>query len=271
MTFETLLLDDAGPVAVLTLNRPTKLNAINKTMLEELDRAILQVEENPNVYAVVLQGEGRAFCAGFDLKSGVETQREGVADWRPAIQRDLDVIMRFWRISKPTIAAVHGYVLAGGFELSLACDLTIAAEGSRFGSPEVRFGSSIAALLLPWYVNPKRAKQMILTGNDKIDALEACNLGIINEVVPQGQERARAYELAREMALMDPDSLRLNKQAINRTYEMMGLNQALDMGVDVSVQIESIETPARRGFNKVLQESGMKEALEWREAQFSKD
>jgi enoyl-CoA hydratase len=94
MIFETLLLENVGTVAVLTLNRPTKLNAINKTMLEELDRAILQVEENPNVYAVVLQGEGRAFCAGFDLKSGAETQREGVADWRLAIQRDIQADYR---------------------------------------------------------------------------------------------------------------------------------------------------------------------------------
>ena len=96
--------------------------------------------------------------------------------------------MQFWDCPKPTIAAVHGFALAGGFEMALSCDLTIAAEGTRFGEPEVRFGSGIVALLLPWMTTPKLAKELLLTGNDQIDAQRALGMGIVNRVVPLGSE-----------------------------------------------------------------------------------
>ena len=247
------------------MNRPDKLNAINKTMLDELDTGLDMIENDDSIYSVVLTGKGRAFCSGFDLQAGIEANRQGADDWREAIQYDLDLIMRFWRLSKPTIAAVHGYALAGGFELALACDMTVCEQGSLFGEPELRFGSSIVALLLPWYTNPKRAKKMLLTGQDRMSAQEALSLGIVNEVVDENEGLNRAIALAHEVALMDPDSVRLTKQAINRSYEIMGLNQALDMGVDTSVQIESIETPLRRKFNQILRSDGLKAALVWRE------
>ena len=174
--------------------------------------------------------------------------------------------MRFWHCPKPTIAAVHGYALAGGFEIALACDMTVCDTESFFGEPELRFGSSIVALLLPWYVNPKRARQMLLTGRDRISADEALSMGIVNEVVAAGEASARAVALAREVALMDPDSVRMTKQAINQTYEVMGLARALRIGADASVAIETLETDLRRQFNEILRRDGMKAALAWREA-----
>jgi enoyl-CoA hydratase len=265
MNYETIEFSQQGPVGILSLNRPDKLNAINKTMLDELNRLLDDVEKDDSIYSLVLHGNGRAFCAGFDLKAGSEANRQGVNDWRPAIQYDLEVIMRFWHLSKPTIAVVHGYALAAGFELALACDLTVCESGSLFGEPEVRFGSSIVALLLPWYTNPKRSKKILLCGEDRMPAEEAHQLGIVNEVVAEGEGLNRGTQLAREIALMDPDSVKLTKQAINRTYEIMGLNQALAMGVDTSVLIESIETPLRKKFNEILREQGLKAALAWRE------
>ena len=266
MTFETIEFSQQGPVAILTLNRPDKLNSITKTMLDELNAALDDIEGNDSILTLVLNGNGRAFCAGFDLKAGSEAKRKGVADWRPAIQYDFDVIMRFWHLSKPTIAAVHGYALAAGFELALACDMTICESNSLFGEPEVRFGSSIVAMLLPWYTNPKRAKKILLSGQDRMGAQEALDFGIVNEIVDQNEGLNRAIELAREVALMDPDSVKLTKQAINRSYEIMGLNQALAMGVDTSVLIESLDTPLRREFNKILDSEGLKAALAWRES-----
>lgn len=265
MSFQNIELNQNGAVAILTLNRPDKLNSIDKTMLLELETALDEIESNDDTYALVLNGNGRAFCAGFDLQAGVEANRRGEDQWREAIQYDVDVIMRFWHCPKPTIAVVHGYALAGGFELALACDMTICEHNSLFGEPEVRFGSSIAALLLPWYTNPKRAKKMLLSGQDRMGAEEALDYGITNEIVGEKQGLTRGLELANEIALMDPDSVRLTKKAINQTYEFMGMAKSLAMGIDTSVEIESIETPLRKQFNQILRQDGMKAALAWRE------
>jgi enoyl-CoA hydratase len=135
----------------------------------------------------------------------------------------------------------------------------------------LRFGSSIVALLLPWYTNPKRSKKILLTGQDRMPASEALALGIVNEVVEEGKGLERGLALAREVALMDPDSVRMTKQAINQTYEIMGLGKALNMGVDTSVKIETLETTLRKQFNQILKNKGMKAALEWRENRLGQD
>jgi len=271
MNFETIELTQQGPVALLGLNRPDKLNAINATMIAEINLALDEIENNDSSLAIVVHGNGRAFCSGFDLQAGVAANRSTEAEWRTAIDADLELIMRFWHSNKPTIAAVHGYALAGGFEMALACDMTVCDSTSLFGEPELRFGSSIVALLLPWYVNPKRAKQMLLTGQDRMSASEALKHGIVNEIVAEGEAMQRGLALAREVALMDPDSVRMTKQAINQTYEIMGLDKALRMGADTSVRIETLETELRKRFNQILRSEGMKAALAWREARLSKD
>jgi enoyl-CoA hydratase len=271
MTFTTIELTRQGPVALLGLNRPDKLNAINATMIAEINSAFDAIEADDATLAVVVHGNGRAFSAGFDLKAGVAANRKTEADWRAAIDADLELIMRFWHSPKPTIAALHGYVLAGGFEIALACDMSVCDSATLFGEPEVRFGSSIVALLLPWYVNPKRAKRMLLGGQDRMRADEALQHGIVNEVVAEGEALTAGLALAREVALMDPDSVRMTKQAINQSYEIMGLSSALSMAADTSVRIETLETDLRRQFNQVLREQGMKAALAWREARLQQD
>ena len=271
MSFTTIELSQRGPIALLGLNRPEKLNAIDAVMLAELNQAMDQIEADNSTLAIVVYGEGRAFCSGFDLQAGIAANRTTEADWRAAIDADLDLIMRFWHSPKPTIAALQGYVLAGGFEIALACDLSVCDSTTLFGEPELRFGSSIVALLLPWYVNPKRAKRMLLGGQDRMPADEALQFGIVNEVVAEGEALNAGLALAREVALMDPDSVRMTKQAINQTYEIMGLSQALNMGADTSVKIETLETDLRQQFNQILREQGMKAALAWREARLEQN
>ncbi|MDE0309474.1 MAG: enoyl-CoA hydratase/isomerase family protein [Acidiferrobacterales bacterium] len=266
MTYDTIQLSIDGPVATISLNRPNKLNAINTTMLHELGGALDTVEDDDAVMAIVLHGNGRSFCAGFDLKASVDKQRRSEQEWRAALEYDLAVIMRFWHCEKPTIAAVHGYALAAGFELALACDMTVCGTGAMFGEPEVRFGSSIVALLLPWYANPKRTKKMLLTGEDRMTAQEALQLGLVNEVVADSEVLTRGKSLALGIALMDPDSVRLTKKAINRTYQIMGMNQALNAGLETSIEIETAETEVRREFNRIVRKQGLKAALKWREA-----
>jgi enoyl-CoA hydratase len=264
--FETIQLDQKGPIGVLTLNRPDKLNAINPQMRLDVGAALDRVESDDDIRVVVLRGAGRAFCAGFDLS---HEEGSGVAYWREELARDFDVIMRFWQLAKPTISAVHKYALAGGFEMAIACDITVAAEGTRLGEPELRFGSGIVALLLPWLTNPKKAKELILTGNDKLDASEAHALGIVNRVVPAGEEFDTAMAIARDIAVVDPAPVQMTKQAINRTYEIMGMDQALRMALDIDVHIECNETPESKMFSEIAQKEGLKAAIAWRDARFS--
>jgi enoyl-CoA hydratase len=268
MTYQTLLYEQRGPVALLTLNRPAVLNAIDATMIGELDRALDAIEADDAVRALVVTGAGRAFCAGFDLKDNSAERAEGVAQWRPILERDLAIIMRFWHSPLPTVAAVKGYALAGGCELAMACDITIAAQGTRFGEPELRFGSGIVALLLPWLTGPKKAKELLLTGNDKVSAEEASAMGMINRVVPAGEEVDAALAVARDIAVMDKDAVALTKRAINRSYDIMGMREALAMALDIDVLIESMDTPESTQFAEIARRDGLKAALAWRDARF---
>jgi len=268
-SYETIRVSRRDGVAELLLNRPERLNAISRRMVEEVGRALDGLERDDSIGAVVVAGAGRAFCAGFDLKDDAAAGVGGVAGWRRVLQADFDFITRLWRFPKPTIAAVHGYCLAGGCELAMCCDLTIAAEGCFFGEPELRFGSVITAMIMPWLTGPKLAKELLLTGNDRITAARAERIGLVNEVVPDGEQLARAHALGRQMATVDREALILTKAAINRAFETMGLWQALQAGLDTAVQIECLETPERQAFKELVRAQGLKAALEWRDRRFA--
>lgn len=250
-----------GPVAVLTLNRPDKLNAITPEMMAGLDRALDEAEADEAVRAIVLEGAGRAFSAGFDLEAG---EWGDITSIRREMQSDLRLILRFWHSPKPTIAALHGYCLGGALELALACDLTVASEHCRLGEPEVRFGSGIVALLLPWITGPKQAKELLLAGSDRLSARRAYDMGLVNQVVPEGRHREAALTLAREIAANDAVAVRLTKLAVNRSYEVMGFGQALDQALELGAIAEATETPESKAFNEILARDGAKAALAWR-------
>lgn len=269
MIYETLLYETRGAVALITLNRPQRLNAMNAVMLRELNQAMDAAEGDEAVRAVVLTGAGNGFCSGFDLKEQAEAQPSGVGEWRLRLRHDFDAVMRFWHSPKPTVAAVHGACLAGGCELALACDVTIAAEDARFGEPELRFGAGIVVLLLPWLIGPKRAKQLLLTGDDRLSARRAEAIGLVNEVVPTGRELARALTLAGQLALIDPMTLRQTKRAINRTYEIMGLGEALEAALDIDLQIEGEGSEDKRRFMAIARSEGLRAAIAWRDARFA--
>ena len=257
-------------IAVITLNRPERLNAINRQLVAEVHQALDAVEAEPDLRVVVVHGAGRAFCSGFDLKDDAAAQPSGVAAWRGILKRDFDFITRFWDLSKPTIAAVHGYCLAGGCELAMACDITIAAEDALFGEPELRFGSVITALMMPWLVGPKRAKELLLTGQDRISAEWAERIGLINRTVPENKHLDEALALASQIARMDGDAVAITKQSINRTFEIMGLREALRANLDLAVQIESLETPERKKFQEITRREGLKAAIAWRDGRFAR-
>jgi enoyl-CoA hydratase len=268
--FESILYSVSGNVAHLSLNRPARLNALHKAALLEINDALDQAESDPEVRVIVVSGTGRAFSSGFDLKAQMDQQPEGSKIWREILDLDFDTTMRFWNSPKPTIAAVHGACLAGAFEIAMACDITIASEDAMFGEPELKFGAGIVTMLLPWMTSPKQAKRIILSADDRISAADALAMGLVSRVVALGQHLGEAMRTARGIALMDPDLVGQTKKAINRTYDLQGMQTALRMALDVDHSIESHGSPDKRAFMAIARERGMREAIAWRDARFAK-
>ena len=269
-TYENLAVAVADRVAHLTLNRPERLNALNKAALLEINRALDSLEADAEVRVIVVSGSGRAFSSGFDLKAQMEQRPEGSAVWREILDLDFDTTMRFWNSPKPTIAAVHGACLAGAFELAMACDITIAAEDAAFGEPELKFGAGIVTMLLPWMTSPKQAKRIILSADDRISAQDALAMGLVSRVVPPGTHVDVALRTARGIALMDPYLVAETKKALNRTYDLQGMQTALRMALDIDHGIESHGSPDKRAFMDVARERGMRAAIAWRDERFAK-
>jgi enoyl-CoA hydratase len=254
----------------IILNRPRALNAINTPLMQETTEALRAFEADSKIKAIVLSGEGRAFSAGFDLKESAEKNYNTVPEWRSALEADFNFIMQFWDCKKPTISAIHGFCLAGGMELALACDIAIAGKDALFGEPEVRFGSGIVALIVPWLVGPKFAKDILLTGNDRIPAARAAEIGLITDMVDEGSHVDAAMRKAREIATAAPLSVELTKRAINRGFDIRGMRSALLGALETDIIIESSGGEERSEFNRIRKEQGLKEAIEWRDARYVK-
>jgi enoyl-CoA hydratase len=256
-----------GAVGIVTLNRPDKLNAINRPMVGELNRALDNALADDGVRVILLKGEGRAFSAGFDLepqRAPGATRDEEVAAVRRELRDDFDLIMRFWDSPKPTVAAVHGYCLGGALELALACDITLAGRGCHLGEPEVKFGSGIVAMLLPFLCGPKRAKELLLTGNDKVSAEQAEAWGLVNRICDTDWLVHEARALAREIAHNDPLAVRLTKQAVHAVLEAPRMREALEQALELDLTIETTETEESRAFNEILRKEGARAAIAWR-------
>ncbi len=269
MSEPTVLVEVADGIAHVQFNRPKQLNAFNNELMSSSISAMEELDRNPDVRVILVSGQGRAFSAGFDLKAASDRSLETGEEWRQQLELQFDFIMSFWNARVPTIALAHGYCLAGAFETSLACDMTIAAEGSYFGEPEVRFGSGAVAMLFPWVTGPKYAKEIMLTGDDRIPAERALQMGLINKIVPADNLIVEGRQLAAKIAKAAPDSVQKSKQAINRSYDIMGLRNALAMGLDVDVDINSTPTWEKQEFSRIRKEQGVKAAIAWRDARFA--
>lgn len=269
MSEELIITKVEDGVGYLTFNRPKTLNAFNNELMELSIEIMDGFAANDEVKAVIVQGAGRAFSAGFDLKASGDRQLDSIDKVRAQMSLQFDFIIKFWDCPKPTIAVVQGYCLAGAFELALACDITVAAEGTMFGEPEVRFGTGIVAMLLPWVTGPKQAKEMLLTGEDRVSAEDALRIGIINCIVPQDEALGKAQSMAHKMVRSAAVSVQLTKQAINRSYEIMGMRQALMTSLDIDVEINSTPSWEKQEFARIRKEEGVKQAIAWRDARFA--
>jgi enoyl-CoA hydratase len=270
MTFATIIVETIDRVARITLNRPERTNALNQAMLGEIGQALDAIERDTNLRAVIVRGAGNAFSSGFDLKEQMERQPSGVEQWQPILRKDFDTIMRFWHCPLPTIAAVRGPCLAGACELALACDITIASEDAFFGEPELKFGAGIVSMILPWIVGPKAAKEIILTGEDRVSAARAKEIGMINRIVPSMELDETALSMARHIAAIDPNLVKETKRAINRAYEAQNMLEALEEALAIDLAIEGAGSPDKKQFMDIARRDGLKAALAWRDSRFPK-
>lgn len=255
-------------VGHLQLHRPERLNALSAPMLHEIGAAMAELQRSDAVRAIVLSGAGKGFSSGFDLKDQMARNPKGDRVWREILDLDFSTTMLFWRCPKPTIAAVHGPCVAGAFEMALACDITIAGDDAFFGEPELRFGAGIVTMLLPWLASPKHAKRIILSGQDRVGAALAMQMGLVSEVVPAGQHLEQALRVARNIAKMDPGLVQQTKKAIQRTYDIQGLESALAAALDIDHAIESHGSPDKVAFMDLARAQGLQAALQWRAQRF---
>ena len=240
-------------------------------MLTEIGQALDALDGDANVRAIIVRGAGAAFSSGFDLKEQMARRPAGIAQWQPILRKDFDTVMRFWHHPKPTIAAVRGPCLAGACELALACDMTIATPDAYFGEPELKFGAGIVVMILPWIVGPKLAKEIILTGQDRIAAERALAIGMINRIVPAQDLDAAALLLAQHIAVIDPRLVKETKRAINRALEAQGMLSALEEALAIDLGIEGAGSPDKIQFMEMAARNGLKAALTWRDARFPKE
>lgn len=257
MVYDNLKLEVTEPIALLVVNRPQVLNALNKATLEELKKALLELGDDPRVKVLIITGEGeKAFVAGADISEMADMDAKQALEFSRLGHEAMRMVEEFpW----PVIAAVNGYALGGGLELALACDIILASENARLGFPEVTLGICPGfggTQRLARLIGKAKAKELIFTG-EMVDARKAFELGIVNKVCPQGELLKEAKELALKIAKNGPLAVKVAKRLINE-----GLEGGLRRGEDLEVEAWAIL------FSTQDQKEGMKAFLEKRKPEF---
>lgn len=234
MSHEYCIVEKSNHIMTVRMNRPDRLNALHPLANAELGQVFDDFAADDDLWVAIITGEGRGFSAGNDLRY----QAEGGA--RVPTPRGFGGLTSRFDMTKPVIAAVNGVAMGGGFEIALACDLIVAAEGAKFALPEPKVG--LAALAgglnrLPRQIGSKRALHMILTGRH-VSAQEGKELGFVNEVVPADQLMARAQALAAEIIACSPLSIRASKDVVYRSLDTASLQQS----IEETMKFDSVRT-----------------------------
>ena len=220
MDFKNLLVEVDNNIAIVTINRPEKLNALNNETVEELDKVFSQLNDDENIYVIILTGSGeKAFVAGADIS---ELNKLDEQTAKMFSEKGQKVFSRIEKMEKPVIAAVNGYALGGGCEIALACNIRLASDNAVFGQPEVNLG------IIPGYggtqrltrlINSGRAAEYILTG-DIINAEEALKIGLVNKVYMQNELMDKAKEMAKKICSKGQFAIRMAMKSINKVDEV---------------------------------------------------
>jgi enoyl-CoA hydratase/carnithine racemase len=218
MQYQTIIVERKDRVGVITLNRPDHMNTFSTILAEELNTALDELEKDGQIRAVVIKGTGKSFCAGIDISEFSGKSLLEYREWVTLMER---MTLTIAGMGKPVIAAVHGYAVANGTGLLAACDLAIAAEGTRMGTTAINVGLFCMGPAVPLAkcVGRKKALELLLTGN-MIDAREAERIGLVNKVVPPEKLDEAAMELANELAAKSPVALQMGKRGFYTMAEM---------------------------------------------------
>ena len=215
MQLETVIYEKKDNIAIIRFNRPNVLNAINRQLTSDFLKALKEAQSDPEIKAIIVKGEGRAFSSGDDLsESKITTLEEGL-EYIETLQ---DTTRTMLKMGKPIIAAVHGYALGAGCEWAMDCDIRIAAEGTKFGFPETNVGGTVTnagTKLLPLLVGLGRAKELVFT-NEMIDARQAEEWGLVNKVVPLEALEKAAMDMVRKIAKNSTLAIYFSKRALNQ-------------------------------------------------------
>lgn len=269
-SFSTLLYETADRKAYITLNRPERLNAINREMPGEIAAAVDRANQDRDVRVIVLQGAGRAFCAGYDLKDFAEGDGEWnqpevwdpIADYR-GMKKNTDNFFSLWRSMKPVIGKIHGHAVAGGSDIALSCDIVIGADDTRIGYMPARVWGCPTTAMWVYRLGAERAKRMLLTG-DTIDGAKAAEWGLILEAVPAAELDTEVEKLADRMAGVPTNQLAMQKLMINQAYDNMGLQgtQVLATLFDGITR----HSPEGRWFKDFAEQQGFHAAVGYRDS-----
>lgn len=230
MDYSTVEYSVDDRVATITLNRPERLNAINDEMPGEIRGAVEIANADDDVHVVVLTGSGEAFCAGYDLKEYAEREDSPYSQempWDPMIDfalmhRNTEDFMSLWRSHKPTIAKIRGYAVAGGSDIALCCDLIVMADDAKIGYPPTRVWGCPTTAMWVYRVGAERAKRMLLTG-DLITGVEAKEMGLVIDAVPEDALDDRVQQLADRIKGVPRNQLMMQKLMVNQAFDNMGL------------------------------------------------
>jgi len=268
VAYKNIIYKKQGKIARLTLNRPQVLNALSNALLDEMVAALKEAEQDNGVRVIIIKGAGRAFAPGYDVKPGqsAEFGTGPILDDLALLQGINRKVSTIWNIRKPVIAQVHGYCVAGGLDVAGQCDIVIATENAIFMLPQIRrLGVALPLNMVTYNAGLQWAKMLMFTG-DSISGKEAERIGLIAKAVPEDKLEEEVNKLAERIALVPSELLALNKAAINRVVEEMGLRNALDAGVELDAI--SHYTKPFQDFRKLSEEKGLKAALAENEALF---
>ena len=267
----TVLYEKKGRVAYIILNRPDRLNAINDEMPPEIERAVQRADSDPNVHLMIVEGAGKAFCSGYDLSEyGEQNSTSSVIQdmpWDPIqdyqfMWRNTQHFMALWRAMKPVICKVHGFAVAGGSDIALCADMTIMAEDAEIGYMPTRVWGTPTTAMWVQRLGPEKAKRMLFTG-DKINGVEAENMGLILKSVPKAKLNEEVELLAQRMATVPINQLAMQKMLVNQAMETSGLMQTQKMAT--LFDGISRHSPEGIAFKQRVEKVGWKQAVEERD------
>ena len=257
--------------ARITLARPKTHNAMTPRLLEELEHALWEADDDTAVHCVVLRGEGPSFCSGYDLTALGGKKHEGHRTGRThdddiwLIEQSNRRIRTLWEMHKPSIAQVHGNCLAGGTDLALACDIVIAADDARIGFPAARSMGALPNNLWMYHCGPQWAKRLQLTG-DSVTGADAEKIGLVMKAVPAGVLEDEVEGLADRFTLIDPDLLAANKRITNLALELMGAQTLQRLAGENDARAH--RSQAVRDYVRSVRKDGLKETLRKRDEPF---